>query len=126
MVKFSGTIPYGPKLFENWATQHVMVITNLTSEFSRNIVLGMARGLPLITYTNPGDALVEPNNAGFVVPMNDIEKLSDAMIEAATNRERLARTGNQRRRAGARANARSLSSAPAELAAQCVAQRSAA
>jgi glycosyltransferase involved in cell wall biosynthesis len=125
-VKFSGTIPYGPKLFENWATQHVMVITNLTSEFSRNIVLGMARGLPLITYTNPGDALVEANNAGFVVPMNDIEKLSDAMIEASTNRERLVELAAKgvelaRERTLDRCHQRR-----AELAAECVAQRSAA
>jgi glycosyltransferase involved in cell wall biosynthesis len=125
-VKFSGTLPYGPKLFDNWATQHVMVITNLTSEFSRNIILGMARGLPLITYTNPGDALVEANGAGLVVPMNDIEKLADAMVEAATNRERLAQlvaSGVQlaRERTLDRCHQRR-----AELAAQCVSQRSAA
>jgi glycosyltransferase involved in cell wall biosynthesis len=125
-VKFSGTLPYGPKLFENWATQHVMVITNLTSEFSRNIILGMARGLPLITYTNPGDALVEPNGAGLVVPMNDIEKLAEAMSEAHTNRERLAQLAAKgvelaRERTLDRCHQRR-----AELAAECVSQRSAA
>jgi glycosyltransferase involved in cell wall biosynthesis len=125
-VRFSGTLPYGPKLFENWATQHVMVITNLTSEFSRNIILGMARGLPLITYTNPGDALVEPNGAGLVVPMNDIEKLAEAMSEAHTNRERLAQLVTKgvelaRERTLDRCHQRR-----AELAAQCVSQRTAA
>ncbi|HTL28835.1 MAG TPA: glycosyltransferase family 4 protein [Tepidisphaeraceae bacterium] len=125
-VRFSGTIPYGPRLFDNWATQHVMVITNLTSEFSRNIILGMARGLPLLTYSNPGDALVEENNAGLVVPMGDIEKLSEAMLEADKNRERLAPLVAKgvdlaRERTLDRCHQRR-----AELAAECVAQRSAA
>ena len=48
VVRFSGTVPYGKPLFDAWADANVMVITNLTAEISRNVLLGMARGLPLI------------------------------------------------------------------------------
>src|SRR5205823_1672930 len=82
--------PYGQPLFDAWARQHVLVVTNLTSEFSRNLLLAMARGLPLITYSNPGDGVVEPSRAAIVVPMGDVSALSDALVAAASNRERLA------------------------------------
>src|SRR5204863_4142078 len=86
-VRFSGTVPYGKPLFDAWANSHVMVITNLTAEISRNVLLAMARGLPLIMYANPGtDALVRSSGAGAIVPTGDENALAATFQHAAANR----------------------------------------
>lgn len=86
-VRFSGTVPYGKPLFDAWSDAHVMVITNLTAEISRNVLLAMARGLPLIMYANPGtDELIRKSGAGLLVPNGDVDKLTDALLDAASNR----------------------------------------
>ena len=91
IVRFSGSVPYGKPLFDAWADAHVMVITNLTAEISRNVLLALARGLPLITYSNPGaDELIRNAGAGILVPTGDISALSVAFEEAARDRQRLA------------------------------------
>lgn len=90
-VSFSGTLPYGEPLFAALERSDVIVITNLTAEISRNVLLGMARGLPLITYRNPGtDALIEEHQAGILVPNGDINALSEALLTADRNRQHLA------------------------------------
>ena len=89
-VRFAGTVPYGKPLFDAWDARHCLVVTNLTSEFSRNLLLGMARGLPLITYDNPGDGLIAPNGAGVIVPKGNEAALADAIYDAWQDRERLA------------------------------------
>ena len=48
-VQFTGTVPYGKPLFDVWAKSHVMAVTNLTAEISRNVLLSQARGLGLVT-----------------------------------------------------------------------------
>jgi glycosyltransferase involved in cell wall biosynthesis len=91
LVRFSGTVPYGKPLFDAWGNAHVMVITNLTAEISRNVLLAMARGLPLVMYANPGtDELIRQSGAGILVPRGDVDALSRALEEAAADRERLA------------------------------------
>ena len=91
VVRFTGTVPYGAPLFDAWSHAHVMVITNLTAEISRNVLLAMARGLPLVMYANPGtDELIRASGAGFLVPTGDVDALSRALEEAATDRQRLA------------------------------------
>jgi glycosyltransferase involved in cell wall biosynthesis len=91
IVRFRGTVAYGKPLFDAWSESHVMVITNLTAEISRNVLLGLARGLPLIMYRNPGtDRLVESANAGLLAPTSDVDALADAMVRAASDREALA------------------------------------
>jgi len=91
VVRFTGTVPYGRPLFEAWAKAHVMVITNLTAEISRNVLLAMARGLPLIMYSNPGsDELLRTSGAGAVVPRGDEAALATALEHAAANRAELA------------------------------------
>lgn len=90
-VRFSGTVPYGKPLFAAWADAHVMVITNLTAEISRNVLLAMARGLPLVMYANPGtDELIRRSGAGILVPTGDVDALSRALEQAASDRAGLA------------------------------------
>jgi glycosyltransferase involved in cell wall biosynthesis len=89
-VRFHNAVPYGPRLFEEWESRHCLIVTNLTSEFSRNLLLGMARGLPLITYDNPGDGVIAPNNAGIIVPKGDEAALAKAIYDAWDDREQLA------------------------------------
>jgi glycosyltransferase involved in cell wall biosynthesis len=92
VVQFAGTVPYGKPLFDVWAEAHVMVITNLTAEISRNVLLSMARGLPLIMYGNPGtDELIRSNDAGVLVSRGDIDALAKAFEQASANRADLAR-----------------------------------
>jgi glycosyltransferase involved in cell wall biosynthesis len=90
-VRFDGVMPYGKPLFDAWANAHVMVITNLTAEISRNVLLGMARGLPLVMYANPGtDGLIRTSGAGVLVPTGDVDALARALEQVATDRARLA------------------------------------
>jgi glycosyltransferase involved in cell wall biosynthesis len=91
VVRFRGTVPYGRPLFDIWAEAHVMVVTNLTAEISRNVLLGMARAMPLVMYRNPGtDRIVEASGAGLLVPTGDVDALAGAFIEAHRDRARLA------------------------------------
>ncbi len=90
-VRFAGTVPYGKPLFDAWDQEHVMVITNLTAEISRNVLLAMARGLPLIMYANPGtDELIRGSGTGMLVPQSDMNALADAFERAARDRGVLA------------------------------------
>lgn len=89
-VKFLGTVPYGPPLFDAWARADVMVITNLTAEISRNVLLGAARGMPLVTYQNPGtDELLRSNDYGVIVDRGDVDQLSAAILLLHNQRDRL-------------------------------------
>jgi glycosyltransferase involved in cell wall biosynthesis len=89
-VRFRGTVPYGEALFNAWAEADVMVVTNLTAEISRNVLLAAARGLPLITYANPGtDAMLKDADAGWIVPTGDVNALAEAFVQADANRSRL-------------------------------------
>jgi glycosyltransferase involved in cell wall biosynthesis len=102
-VFFRGKVAYGAPLFAGWARGQVMVITNLTAETSRNVLLGTARGLPLIMYRNAGaDALVEPRGAAWLVPAGDVAALADALVRAQRDRDglvALARAGRELARA---------------------------
>jgi len=90
VVRFTGTVPYGKPLFDAWANAHVMVITNLTAEISRNVLLAMARGLPLVMYANAGtDNLLRTSGAGSLVPTGDTDALADAFVHAASDRNAL-------------------------------------
>jgi glycosyltransferase involved in cell wall biosynthesis len=90
IVRFSGTVPYGQPLFDEWAKADIMLITNLTAEISRNVLLGAARGLPLVTYENPGtDALLRDARAAVIVPKGDVEQLACAIAHLARNRAKL-------------------------------------
>lgn len=88
---FRGTVPYGEELFDLMRQSQVLMITNLTAEISRNVLLGMALGLPLVLYENPGtDRLIENNQAGILVPRGDIEALAQSLLNADRNRSHLA------------------------------------
>jgi glycosyltransferase involved in cell wall biosynthesis len=90
-VRFSGSVPYGSPLFDIWAKSHIMLITNLTAEISRNVLLSMARGLPPVMYANPGtDELVRQCGAGVIVPRGNVAALAAAMEFAAKQRADLA------------------------------------
>lgn len=89
-VHFERSLPFGKPLFDRWATMHAMVLTNLTTELSRNVLLSLARGLPLITYSNPGhDSLLKSSDAAEIVPMGDVAALTSAIVRASRDRERL-------------------------------------
>ena len=91
VVRFLGVVPYGKPLFDAWAAAHVMVITNLTAEISRNVLLSMARGLPLVMYANPGtDELIRSSGAGVLVPTGDVDALARAFEQVASDRAALA------------------------------------
>jgi glycosyltransferase involved in cell wall biosynthesis len=91
VVRFPGTIPYGKPLFDAWSNAQMMVITNLTAEISRNVLLAMARGMPLIMYSNAGtDELLRKSGAGYLVSTGDIDALADAFYRASDDRSALA------------------------------------
>jgi glycosyltransferase involved in cell wall biosynthesis len=90
IVHFTGTVPYGPQLFSQWDNADIMLVTNLTAEISRNVLLSLARGLPLLTYENPGtDTLLRHNNAATIVPKGNVESLACAIATLNENRHKL-------------------------------------
>src|SRR5690606_15079754 len=65
VVQFHKPVAYGEPLFERLRQTDVMLITNVVPELSRNYMLAMALGLPILSYTNPGsDSLMERSGAG--------------------------------------------------------------
>jgi glycosyltransferase involved in cell wall biosynthesis len=89
-VRFSGTVPYGRPLFDEWAKADIMLVANLTAEISRNVLLSLARGLPLVTYANPGtDDLLGANDAAAIVPKGDVDALAQRIADLSQHRERL-------------------------------------
>ncbi|MFT3788167.1 MAG: glycosyltransferase [Tepidisphaeraceae bacterium] len=89
-VRVLGTVAYGQQLFDAWGQCDVMVITNLTAEISRNVLLAAARGLPIVTYTNPGtDAMLTEAGAALITPRADEAKLADAFVEIERDRVKL-------------------------------------
>ncbi|HEV2293108.1 MAG TPA: glycosyltransferase [Tepidisphaeraceae bacterium] len=89
-VRVRGAVPYGEQLFNAWRECDVMVVTNLVQELSRNILLAGARGLPLITYANPGsDAMLTAADAGWIVPNGNVDALAEAFVQTDANRPRL-------------------------------------
>lgn len=90
-VRFLGTVPYGTELFDAWDRCDVMVVANLTAEISRNVLLACARGLPLVTYSNPGtDDMLRQADAAMIVPRADVDRLAETIIKAQNDRARLA------------------------------------
>jgi glycosyltransferase involved in cell wall biosynthesis len=90
IVHFTGTVPYGQPLFDEWAKADIMLVTNLTAEISRNVLLSLARGLPLVTYENPGtDALLRDNSAAVIVPKGNVNTLAEAIAELSRDRSKL-------------------------------------
>ena len=89
-VRVRGVVPYGQPLFDVWAENGVMVVTNLTAEISRNVLLSAARGLPIITYQNAGtDKLLTQADAGWIVERGNIDALAEAFRQADADRPRL-------------------------------------
>jgi glycosyltransferase involved in cell wall biosynthesis len=90
IIHFTGTVPYGKPLFDEWAKADIMLVTNLTAEISRNVLLSLARGLPLVTYENPGtDALLRDHNAAVIVPKGSVEGLANAIATLSRDRSKL-------------------------------------
>ncbi|HEX3356925.1 MAG TPA: glycosyltransferase [Tepidisphaeraceae bacterium] len=90
IIHFPGTVPYGPELFAEWDKADIMLVTNLTAEISRNVLLSLARGLPLLTYENPGtDTLLKENAAATLVPKGNVESLAGAIATLNKDRTKL-------------------------------------
>ena len=95
-VHFRGTVPYGKPLFDAWGEFDALVVANLTAEISRNVLLGAARGLALVTYRNPGtDKLLTDSGAGVLVPRGEVDALADAFLRLHQNRYRLVELGEK-------------------------------
>lgn len=80
-VEFCGAVPYGEALFQLWDRAHATVITNLTAEISRSVLLSMARGIPLIMYENPGTDAMLPAAATSLAPSGDVTALADRFLQ---------------------------------------------
>jgi glycosyltransferase involved in cell wall biosynthesis len=89
-VRFLGPVADGDPMLAAWDRCDVVVVTNLTAEISRNLALAGARGMPLITYTNPAtDPGLRGADAAVLVPRADIDRLADAFIQSHRQRSRL-------------------------------------
>jgi glycosyltransferase involved in cell wall biosynthesis len=90
IVRVRGTVDYGKPLFDAWDECDIMAITNLTAEISRNVLLAAARGMPIVSYTNPGtDAMLKESKAALLVESGSIEQLAAAFLHLDRNRDQL-------------------------------------
>jgi glycosyltransferase involved in cell wall biosynthesis len=86
-VEFLGSVPYGERLFSLWDRAHLTVVTNLTAEISRNVLLSMARATPLVMYENAGTDALLPQGVTTLVPRGDEQALSAVFLRAWRERE---------------------------------------
>lgn len=86
-VRFRGTVPYGPELFDILRAHHGLVVCNLTDEISRNVLLAMASGLALISYDNPATrGLLRHEENAVVVPTNNVPLLANSFRQLDSDR----------------------------------------
>ena len=72
----------------------VFCLPSIVEPFGLVMIEAMARGLPVIaSATNGARDIVRPGETGWVVPINDAAALAGAMLEAACDREEIARRG---------------------------------
>lgn len=91
-VRIHPPVRYGPELFERLKCADAMLITNIVPELSRNYLLAMALGLPIVAYANPGsDSLMARSEGGIVVPGGDWRALGRAMAELVADPTTLSR-----------------------------------
>lgn len=88
-VDFPGAVPYGDSLFALWDRAHATVITNVTAEISRSVLLSMARGIPLLMYENPGTDAMLPPGAASLVATGDVAALAERIVRLANARGEL-------------------------------------
>lgn len=89
-VAFHGAVPYGQAFLRAVQSGDVMVVTNVVPELSRNLLLGMALGLPLVAYRNPAaDRLLETSKAARLVPARDVQALAAAFVDLDRRRSEL-------------------------------------
>ncbi len=120
-VRFHGAVPYGQELFRVIRGCHAMVVPNLTPEISRNLLLSMALGLPVIAYHNPGtDDLIENNDAGCLVPTGNVSALADCFVQLANDRKRLVDIAHRGREVAAGRTLEACHRVRAALAYECV------
>ena len=86
-VIFSGKVIYN-KVAEYMKAANIFVLSSLYEGMGNVILEAMSCGLPIIT-TDCGGPLdyVKNNYNGLVVPVNDIEKMKDAMIKLIENED---------------------------------------
>lgn len=85
-VEFTGFVPYGKELFEQYDAAHVYVISSHTEGMPKTILEAMARGLPIVA-TNVGgisEVIVNGEN-GLLVPPGDPRSLAAAIKHMAIN-----------------------------------------
>ena len=69
-----------PSLGELMRKSHVHVFPTLLDGFGRNIIEAMASGIPVVTTPNcAGPDLIEDGVTGFIVPIRDVDAISDRL-----------------------------------------------
>jgi glycosyltransferase involved in cell wall biosynthesis len=109
-VKWAGTFQHHEHLSHQQlapllARSTAFVLPSLEEGFARVLAEAMAAGLPVIaTYESGATTLVRNEVEGFIVPQRDPQRLAEAMIRAATDRELNRRMGDAAYLRGARGN----------------------
>jgi glycosyltransferase involved in cell wall biosynthesis len=78
----------------------VVVLPSAREQFGQALVEGMACGLPAIAASSFGASrIVDDGRTGWLVPPDDVEALSEAIVEAVENPSERRRRGERARRA---------------------------
>jgi glycosyltransferase involved in cell wall biosynthesis len=82
-VEFLGAIPQ-PQLPKMMSESHVLVLPSIEDGFGLVLSQALACGCPILASTNTGgDDLVTDGTEGFIVPIRDVEALTDRMQRLA-------------------------------------------
>ncbi|MFH1537886.1 MAG: glycosyltransferase [bacterium] len=96
-VKFTGYIPYGPDLIEEYRRADCFVLASFSEGFPKVLLEAMSQGIPIVTTAVGGiPFLIKHEENGLLVPPKDPDALADAVckiIEEPETRRRLIRNG---------------------------------
>ncbi|MBV6550772.1 glycosyltransferase family 4 protein [Acinetobacter soli] len=91
-VHFLGHKPQ-QELYQYYSQGSIFVLMSLEDGFAMVLTQAMSCGLPIITSTNTGgpDLISEQGKEGYVVPIRDVEKLKQIILELYNDPEKLQR-----------------------------------
>lgn len=92
-VEWLGQVPQD-RLVDLYRSARIFVLSSLTEGFPKVILESMACGTPVVT-TDVGSCREVTGNAGLVVPPNDPDLLSDAIVELAIDDNRWERMSRE-------------------------------
>jgi glycosyltransferase involved in cell wall biosynthesis len=98
VVEFHGALPFGPQLFEELYSMHLLLAAPLSEDTPRSALDAMASGIPILAFSTGYYSELEPSGAVELVPWPSVEALAERIAQFAQDKQRLvpmARAGRE-------------------------------